>query len=561
MHALYQRLKELNANDFEKLVFHLARERHPNVDLKRVEGSGGDAGIDSFAGDLDDGPVIWQAKSFPNGVGKSQKEQIRQSLRRAVQHSKPCRWILCLSVDLDTKSHTWLQHLVKSYAPTVSIGLVDASQMVHELIYRHKLREAFFPNAIFDTSELMAVLGKTGELTTEELRAVTAENVSRYLDRLRARDARFNYQIVFSDNGQPKAASGIPGLLACLSDGTKTVQVFARDHEALRLDPIKANFTVQGTGVAKFNELVRTGKPQDFTVGELARFSTGFDFLMPIQDDARLLQLHIGPAADAKRIQVPLRVKFGAGEGSVTYEWIPFEVSRVGTEEMELSSAADLPFQMSVVWGPPNLTRGKIDFEFTFLDREITNIQKFMRAMAALQSSNSFELYNLETGRVLCRGDVGEDVFEGWDEGLRRLVDHAVEVSKHYGVELRYRIPEAADLEVLRNLHELIQGSLLPAKDLTLNLTKVAETPEALEMMKDRATYRLLVTGGLQPVPALFGVPIPTGPIVWTIPGAAIDNPEEALDQISNAAIGDSFAMKLNLSAPVEVRAMGIQPE
>lgn len=32
MHPLYQRLKELDANDFEKLVFHLLKERHPGVE-------------------------------------------------------------------------------------------------------------------------------------------------------------------------------------------------------------------------------------------------------------------------------------------------------------------------------------------------------------------------------------------------------------------------------------------------------------------------------------------------------------------------------------------------
>jgi hypothetical protein len=47
---------------------------------------------------------------------------------------------------------------------------------------------------------------------------------------------------------------------------------------------VKATFTLKGSGVDKFQEFIRTGKAQDFAVGELATFSSDLSFLMPSDD-------------------------------------------------------------------------------------------------------------------------------------------------------------------------------------------------------------------------------------------------------------------------------------
>src|SRR5580692_2361706 len=97
---LYQRLKALDPKTFERLCFQLLRERHPGVEIKAVDGAAGDEGVDVFTGELNEAPVIWQCKSFPNGIKESQKEQIRSSLRRAASNVRLSEWILCLSIDL-----------------------------------------------------------------------------------------------------------------------------------------------------------------------------------------------------------------------------------------------------------------------------------------------------------------------------------------------------------------------------------------------------------------------------------------------------------------------------
>jgi len=108
MDSLVQRLKEMDQNAFERLCFHLMAEKYPSANVRHVEGVAGDQGLDLFCGDLECGPTVWQCKSFQvTLVGKSQKQQIRNSLRAAVKSSSPRRWTLCLNIDLDAKAHRW----------------------------------------------------------------------------------------------------------------------------------------------------------------------------------------------------------------------------------------------------------------------------------------------------------------------------------------------------------------------------------------------------------------------------------------------------------------------
>lgn len=48
MQALYQRLKEIDSDTFEKLAYQILAEKYPGAKITRVDGSGGDRGIDLF---------------------------------------------------------------------------------------------------------------------------------------------------------------------------------------------------------------------------------------------------------------------------------------------------------------------------------------------------------------------------------------------------------------------------------------------------------------------------------------------------------------------------------
>src|ERR1035438_2786433 len=133
-------LRSLDPKNYEQFCFDFLRARYPGLEIRHVDGTAGDEGIDLFSGDLNGRPVIWQCKSFRDCVRDSQKEQIRESLRQALKHFTPALWVLCIPIDMDTKAHRWWQRLQASYAHQLRLDLLDASETIDELLYRRLLR-------------------------------------------------------------------------------------------------------------------------------------------------------------------------------------------------------------------------------------------------------------------------------------------------------------------------------------------------------------------------------------------------------------------------------------
>ena len=240
MDSLYQRLKELDSDTFQKLCFHILKDRHPGGQVWQVDGASGDEGIDVFSGQLSQGPTIWQCKSFPSGVRKAQKAQIRKSLKRAVEGLAPAVWVLCLSVEMDSKAQRWFERLKESYRGKVDIRLFPAGDIVHELLHRKTIQDHFFPGASLDPTELKRILGRTGELSIEELETVNDNNLGDYIERLKARDARCDYEVVFGvhPDGEGHIQSRRRGLMLSYGDSKKSINVYARDKEGLKADPL-----------------------------------------------------------------------------------------------------------------------------------------------------------------------------------------------------------------------------------------------------------------------------------------------------------------------------------
>lgn len=201
MHSLTQLLRNLSHKDFEALCFHLLKERYPNANIRRMEGSGGDKGIDLFAGRLLDRSCIWQCKHFPNGVKRPQRRQIEKSFETALRNYRPKRWILCLSVDLDPNGRDWFEKLQRKHEPEVEIDLIQGSDIDHALMYHQAIREKFFPEAQVNVRELKALLAGTEKFSNEELEKVTLANAQEYLARLQEKDPRFAYDLTFSGGG------------------------------------------------------------------------------------------------------------------------------------------------------------------------------------------------------------------------------------------------------------------------------------------------------------------------------------------------------------------------
>jgi hypothetical protein len=551
VHPLYQRLKELDSDTFEKLCFHLVKTRFPGAEIRHVDGAAGDEGLDLFLGLLDAGPTVWQCKSFPNGVRKHQREQIRASIKRALKHG-PRRWVLCLSVDMDAGAHRWFQRMKSSYAGRVDIGLMQACDIVQELFYRTTIREMFFPHAVFDLSAFRETVARTGRLSMEDLADLNAENIDQYLKRLEDADARFAYSVTYGRNLRPDTISRPqPGLIASISDDTKTINVFARDVEALRLNPPKGQFTITGTGVDKFNDFIRSGRPQLIGPEELLDFTSDFGFLGPLKIQLQGAKLFIGPSSDGLPPRLT-RVTFGSGADAVVYECIKLECTRHGREEAELESSGTLPFRMSLIVNFSGT--GSVHFKRRG-GADIRAVQKFIRGLKAMYQSGELELYDLEQAATFLKPRISGKL-PAWFSSYDLLVNDAVAVADFYGVDLKMpEIPTRDDLVSLAFLKRLIEGLTLTVNDLTLELIKAADIGAAqAEPMRGEGAYLVRVPEYVTR-PVLFGVPVCTGPVAYHIPRARVENPDEVCKFFQTAAIGESIKLSLKPLCPIQARA------
>lgn len=135
---------------FEELTAHLIRSEHS--DAERIRIVRGDGGIDAHEGNLTDpaGVDVYQIKFFPDGIGDSQKAQIRDSFNRVRESNvfTTKSWTLCLPLDMSLDERKWFDEWKENQSSTgIDIRPVRSAFHLEGLLYMEKnrhLREAFF---------------------------------------------------------------------------------------------------------------------------------------------------------------------------------------------------------------------------------------------------------------------------------------------------------------------------------------------------------------------------------------------------------------------------------
>jgi|GEM_PF-4256970 len=96
----------------------------------------------------------------------------------------------------------------------------------------------FFPGAVLEPEELRSILARTGEYSDRELEKLTLENVQQHLQRLRNRDASFDYQVTFVPHVEQRSwQSSLPGLIARVTDSDKQIALCARCGNCAPINP------------------------------------------------------------------------------------------------------------------------------------------------------------------------------------------------------------------------------------------------------------------------------------------------------------------------------------
>lgn len=96
---------------FQMLITDLVGMRYPAANEVAGPG-GGDWGIDTYVGRLDDSVVVWQSKFFPTWAGKDQQQQVRDSFKQLMTKAKSegfhvDAWTLCVPCILPPGEQQW----------------------------------------------------------------------------------------------------------------------------------------------------------------------------------------------------------------------------------------------------------------------------------------------------------------------------------------------------------------------------------------------------------------------------------------------------------------------
>lgn len=521
MDALLQRLKELDRDKFEGLIFQLLCERYPGAGIHRVDGAGGDEGVDTFMGNLANGSTVWQAKSFPNGIRAVQRRNIRKSLQRVLEARHPDRWVLCTSIDFDIKGHKWFEELKAKYRGTVEIEHWLASPIALEVLHRKTIRDYYFPDLGVNVAEIRALIMKTGAYTDEELQGLTVENAYQYIDRLERGDARFRYELVVSPEQAPKPS---PASWFSVQNGSILINAYPRDVKALRDDPVHVQVRLKDTGVEKFQEFLRTGRETNFTMDELVSAHSTLG-LPGLSEQVQPLSFQLGNRSGIK--PMPYRVTFGVHPHEVVYNHVALRIASVGTEELHLTSEGRLPFTLHFVLRDKV---GHFTIEESLPGAPIGAVKKYSDALLALRDGGQIELYDLDEDRVLGRFQNNGDVVPILDEWMLRLVTDMARVAIAYGAPLV--LPESLSREDEWNLQWLVcllDGTMPSLGEVTTEvlLDESLRSWVAMVVAGDGSPIFKLANAGIT-VP-FAGVSIQTGPYEVFLDRVRFENPEQTL--------------------------------
>lgn len=162
--------------NFDRIVFLLVQRHHGTRGwrVQRIDGRGGDTGVDILATGPQGEYVVYQLKFFPDGLAGTRRRQVERSLSTAVEHHPDMTdWILVLPCVLNFSQTDWFNRLAAE-RPSVTLHFWDESQLDSLLVefadvYEHIRRDDLF----FEKARLLeqerAVLANPAEDITARL--------------------------------------------------------------------------------------------------------------------------------------------------------------------------------------------------------------------------------------------------------------------------------------------------------------------------------------------------------------------------------------------------------
>ena len=479
MRSLEQRLKGLGKDQFESLVHEFLLSRFPGAGIKKVDGTGGDRGIDSFSGDLQDGPAIWQSKHFPDRIRKPQRKQILESVKTAFESWKPKRWTLCIPIDLRTDEHQWFQRdVTRPYGERAKIELIQASDFLSELAHNRPLRDAFFPdNSISNALAIRQMAIGTENASVEQKEQLALESAQQYLEGTADLEPRLQPSVTFGLAKMPTIDRRVPGAVLSVKKGEVLVDFFPRDPATYNLDPIGFHVTLNRSHSNDLETAINTGTPFRSPVGAILKLDSASPLLRHLfqQSDLAHIQMELHPIVpgDLASKEFPLRLVAASASNIRELSHVPFKLTQLGRQEITLTSCSRLPIEVSIKARPFSEKAANVRIRPLVIGADVVELEGILDFLDALQHSGEIEVFSLEPpGRLFWQAGYFSNRLK-IPGSIRKLVSDLKQISKFFKAPLR--MPEKItneDLENILTLRRIATGEQLSDFELSASLIK-----------------------------------------------------------------------------------------
>lgn len=546
MIPLAQRLRELSDQEFESLVHQVLLSRFPGAGIKKVDGAGGDKGVDSFLGTLSDGPSIWQSKNFKQRVGKPQKAQIEASIKSALSAYTPKHWTLCVPIDLRSVEHEWFQdNIVACYQSRTQVELITASDLLRELASNRILRDAFFPDsAISNALHVRRMATNSEQVSSRQQEQITLETAQLFLERNIELEPRLEPVLGVSLSKPLLRNNSLPGAVFSITRGNLSIDYFPRDPIAYQLDPIGFHITLGREHSDALEAALDRGVPITLPAGALLKLDSSSQLFRELfeGEDHRALALEVRPSVHnlLANKEMPLRFVAGLAPNQIELPYLPFKVSRPGRKEITLTSESRLPLRISLTLHAPPRNEASIKFQPQMVGGRMVDLATVINFISALEQSRCLDVFTLDPPAPFLRDMTELSLNLNIPPETRKLILDCAAVERHFKIPLHMptQISEK-DRRGIDLLRLIASGESFPGTELTLQVIKHSEYVDGfLKLLGDSSpSVRLDNPPNFRTI-TIFGRPIDCYPLVLIADEVTVADSDETRRRYLDASEG-----------------------
>jgi hypothetical protein len=549
-------LRELSKEQFESLIHQFLMAKYPTADIKRVDGTGGDEGIDSFSGILNSGPAIWQSKHFSNRLGGSQKRQVLKSIKAAFKARTPVLWTLCVPINFRTIEHAWFQsNVITPYGGPERIKLVTAAEIIQELIQNRKLRDAFFPdNSMSSIVKIREIAMGTEGITSEQRGELTVEYANQYLESKMGLDPRLDPIVSIGGNTQLRQSVSLPGLVMSVHQGERTTHYVARDIQAFNLNPDRFTISVGDEFRKSLESAMDLGLPFKAPAGGLLKLSCSSPLIQSLFEDKdpTLFSVEVNPLLPKEITTkiIPMRIVAGIGVDAKEIPYLPFRIARRGRLEVTLLSNDRLPLEITLKLRLMEQEGAHISFSPKVKGADAKELNEVLQFLDELERSQQVEVFSLDPPALLLRAM--SDFKNGINLSIefKQLISDASKVAQFFSQKLY--IPEKIykkDEDTLLMLKRIASGDQFFDANVNSALKKdLRHKDRVLEFINGGAPSIRFDNRGTQV--SLFGQQIEIGPVTFEGVNVQVVSPEKTLEAYLAAPEGADVPWEINCQGP-----------